>query len=348
MRTVTAIRGQNTMPLQEVLERPVAYHREFVAIGAGVTGALMLSQALYWSSRTNDTSGWFYKSQAEWEAETGLSRREQETARKKLKELGLIEELKKGVPCRVFFRVNLENAVAQINAQKRHSSLADSAKLDCTKAPNSDGGKRQAITENTAESTSSSAEASEADTPEEPQERIEDLFANAHYRPMTLGWRPAERSLKAYAFTQGVSLSLLTGDLLASFKCHFAAHQEIVDTTDGWTNRLVKWAKAERVKSEAGTAAASDVPFQQIVDLYHEVCPQLAPVTVIDRKLQALISERWAEHEVHQDLEFWRDYLITAAAMNEVFYRGQKRRPYLEAVLFRDVFRDVMEGRTNA
>lgn len=336
------------MPLQEKLERPVAYHREFVGIGAGVTGALMLSQALYWSSRTSDTSGWFYKSQAEWEAETGLSRREQETARKRLKELGLIEELKKGVPCRVFFRVNVEKTAADVDAQKRHSSLAESAKLDCTKAPNSDGGKRQPITENTAESTSSSAEASAAAAAEEAQDRIEDLFANAHYRPMTLGWRPVEKSLKVYAFNQGVNVSLLTGDLLASFKCHYAAHQEIVDTTDGWTNRLVKWAKAERVKAEAGATGSTDVPYQQIVDLYHEVCPQLSPVTVIDRKLQALISERWAEHEVHRDLEFWRDYLITAAAMNEVFYRGQKRKPYLEAVLFRDVFRDVMEGRANA
>lgn len=35
--------------------------------------AILLSQILYWSDRTKDTDGWFYKSYADWHAETGLS-----------------------------------------------------------------------------------------------------------------------------------------------------------------------------------------------------------------------------------------------------------------------------------
>ncbi|MBJ6911615.1 hypothetical protein JG661_20320, partial [Vibrio cholerae] len=64
---------------------------------------MFLSQSLYWSRRTNE-SGWFYKTQEEWEEETGLSRREQDSARKRLKSLGIIEEKKQGVPCRVFYK----------------------------------------------------------------------------------------------------------------------------------------------------------------------------------------------------------------------------------------------------
>lgn len=36
-------------------------------------GAILLAQILYWSDRTKDPQGWFYKSYAEWHAETGLS-----------------------------------------------------------------------------------------------------------------------------------------------------------------------------------------------------------------------------------------------------------------------------------
>lgn len=334
-------------PIQAMLERPVAYHRAFVSLGVGVTGALMLSQAVYWSSRTSDRDGWFYKSQVEWEEETGLTRYEQEGARKKLVKLGLIEERKQGVPCKLFFRVCLEVISASLVAENQQSSMRKTSKLDCGKPTCSDAENQQAITENTTEITAVSAQ--DAQAPAADLEQIEDIFADRHYRPMTLGWKPVEKSLKVYAFKQGVSMALLTGDVLGAFQCHWAAHPEVVDTTEGWTNRLVKWAKSERVRSESTPAiAAADIPFQAIVDLYHQACPQLDQVTVIDKKLQGMISERWNEHEAHQDLSFWADYFEEAGRLPQVFYRGQKRRPYIEAMLFRDIFRDVMEGRSNA
>lgn len=72
------------MNLASMLDRPIAFQRSFVHLGAGITGALMLSQAVYWANRGSDDDGWFFKTQVEWEDETGLSRTEQETARKKL------------------------------------------------------------------------------------------------------------------------------------------------------------------------------------------------------------------------------------------------------------------------
>lgn len=161
------------MSMLNLLDRPIAFNRTFVDLGLGITGALMLSQCVYWSTRTKDSDGWFYKTQAEWTEETGMTRREQETARKKLVSKGYVEEVRRGVPCKTYYRLNreaLESALVQV-AQKRHSSMADSAiqectkappsmaesaKLDCTKAPNSDGGKRQTITEITTETTAES------------------------------------------------------------------------------------------------------------------------------------------------------------------------------------------------
>lgn len=326
------------MPLQAMLERPVAYHRAFVSLGAGVTGALMLSQAVYWSSRTNDVDGWFYKSQVEWEEETGLTRYEQEGARKKLIKLGVLEERKQGVPCKLFFRVCLDVLSASLVAEKPQVSMRKNHKLDCGEYAASDAENQQAITETTAEITSVSAQGAQ----------VADIFEGSQYRPMTLGWKPDGKALKAYAFAQGVSLALITDELVASFTCHHSAHPETHDTNAGWTNRLVKWAKSERTRNAAASAATGGAPVQELVDLYHEVCSRLAPVTVIDAKLKSLVAERWGEHEVHQDMGFWNDYFAQAATIQEVYHAGRRRRPYFEALMSRDVFREITEDRSHA
>jgi len=93
------------MILKDVLGRPIAYHRVY-AVFAGVTGAVFLSQAIHWTPRTRDEEGWFYKSRNQWTEETGLTRYEQETARKKLRKLGILEEKKEGMPNKLFYRVN--------------------------------------------------------------------------------------------------------------------------------------------------------------------------------------------------------------------------------------------------
>ena len=136
-------------------DRPIAFNRHYVALGCGINGALMLSQMVYWSKRTKDRNGYFYKTQEEWEEETGLGRREQETARKKLRELTFVSEHKRGVPCKVHFKVEFNNLYSALikYAQNSQSSMAESAKLECTNPPNSDVGKRQTNTENTAETT---------------------------------------------------------------------------------------------------------------------------------------------------------------------------------------------------
>lgn len=102
-----------TIPMIKLIEamndQPIAFNKYYVFIGCGINGALMLSQLVYWTSRTKDTDGWIYKDHHEWTLETGLTRKEQHTARKTLKELGFISEKKHGVPPRVYFRVEREN-----------------------------------------------------------------------------------------------------------------------------------------------------------------------------------------------------------------------------------------------
>ena len=135
-----------SLSLESLLDRPIAFHRCFVTLTGSVPAALMLSQAIYWSRRTRK-DGWFYKSQKEWEEEIGLTRREQDTARRSLKATGFWEEDLRGVPATMHFRVAVEKLL---------SSLAESAKLDWPNPPSLLGARRQALllTETTTETTS--------------------------------------------------------------------------------------------------------------------------------------------------------------------------------------------------
>ena len=123
------------------LDRPIAFQRVFVALGAGITGALLLSQAVYWSRRSGDDSGWFFKTQIEWEEETGLTRREQEGARSRLQSMGLLREERRGIPAKLFYRVDFDAL---------QSSLDECAKQDCTKPPIKDEQGEQTGTHKTA------------------------------------------------------------------------------------------------------------------------------------------------------------------------------------------------------
>jgi hypothetical protein len=97
--------------------RVVAYHPSFAAIGGSVTAGLFLAQLFYWHDRGSDPDGWIYKTQAEWEEETGLSRWEQETARRRLRERGLVEEKLAGLPARLHYRLDVERLIELLSAR---------------------------------------------------------------------------------------------------------------------------------------------------------------------------------------------------------------------------------------
>ena len=92
--------------LLEVFDIPVSFHRCLVPVAGGVTPALMLSQAI-WTTQTLEATedGWFMRSQEQWTQETGLTRWEQETARRALRQVGLLEERRVGMPAKLWFRV---------------------------------------------------------------------------------------------------------------------------------------------------------------------------------------------------------------------------------------------------
>jgi hypothetical protein len=96
--------------LEQIGAKPIAFHASFAKIAGSVTAGVMLSQIFFWSLHptAKKNRGWFFKTAAKWWEETGLSRSEQETARKRLASLGIVEEHLHGVPARMHFRLNWE------------------------------------------------------------------------------------------------------------------------------------------------------------------------------------------------------------------------------------------------
>lgn len=85
--------------------------RIFIDLTGSVESGLFLSQCIYWSDKTRDPGGWFYKTMEEWESEIGLKRTRLETAIRNTS--GLIEIKKKranGSPT-LHFRVDFDALV---------------------------------------------------------------------------------------------------------------------------------------------------------------------------------------------------------------------------------------------
>ncbi len=100
----------------ELLGPALSYHRTLAVVSGGVNAGLMLSRALYLTRRESrkQSGGWFCGTAMLWTQEIGLTRREQETARRDLGRLSIWEEAISGIPPRVFVRVRLTCLLARL------------------------------------------------------------------------------------------------------------------------------------------------------------------------------------------------------------------------------------------
>lgn len=117
--------------ISKYLDRPIAFSPILAKISGSVKAGLFLSQAIYWTNRSSTGDGVFWKTQEQWEEETCLTRKEQEGARARLKTLGILEEIKQGLPCRIFFKVNFDvlDELATEYLASRNKTLNNSTTL---------------------------------------------------------------------------------------------------------------------------------------------------------------------------------------------------------------------------
>src|SRR5262249_351774 len=139
----------------------VAYQRALARAVGSHSAGLLLSQLWYWSERLPaERDGWFWKTQDEIEEETVMTRWEQETARRKLRELGLLEEAKRGVPAKLWFRINrtavvrlLHDKAASQDVEKPHARMREDRNQGGGESSGKHAESRQPKTKNTPKST---------------------------------------------------------------------------------------------------------------------------------------------------------------------------------------------------
>lgn len=103
-----------------LLGRHIAFHRRLVDVTASVKAALLLSQSIYWTRHGRNIErddGWFHKTTAQWERETGLSVKEQASARARLRNLALLEDMRRGIPAQMHFRLNVNELGTRLSAR---------------------------------------------------------------------------------------------------------------------------------------------------------------------------------------------------------------------------------------
>lgn len=139
--------SQELLMLFEAMnEKPIAYHRVYTTITGSITAGILLSQLIYWSKAMKYKE--FYKTDADFMEELGMSIKELRNAKKKLVELGFVTSKLKGVPAKTHYTVNIKEIITVI------TSLPKRDNLDWPKGTNWIGQKGQTNTENTTETTS--------------------------------------------------------------------------------------------------------------------------------------------------------------------------------------------------
>ena len=145
-----AAASQTQLTVERIAARlgvPIAYRPEFAQLGGGGNAGVLLSQLWYWHDKGALPDGWIWKSAREWQEETGLTRREQQTAIKRLVERKLVETRQPSRRAPMQYRLNVAELLAQLeqlspprprvvaataDAPEETTSVADSCHSVCT------------------------------------------------------------------------------------------------------------------------------------------------------------------------------------------------------------------------
>jgi hypothetical protein len=111
--------------IKEMLpNRVVGYSPDLARIVGGATIGLFLNQLLFLSDKGANPEGWVYKSEQEMGKETGLTKREQQTARRKLLSLGVIAIIRGGWKNTYHFKVIWERLYQVIAGIQRPQNVS--------------------------------------------------------------------------------------------------------------------------------------------------------------------------------------------------------------------------------
>ena len=130
-RQFKSVDWDDTAQISELLGPVRAFHRCLLTVTGNVNAGLFLSRAVYFTRLTSRAraDGRFSRSVAQWQEDTGLTWREQAGARKVLRDLGVVEEMLKGVPPQVILRIDADRLI-DLLLQATHQSEVSAANFN--------------------------------------------------------------------------------------------------------------------------------------------------------------------------------------------------------------------------
>ena len=105
-----SLSGMTTLQAALIRSRPISVHRNILNMVGSASAGILLSQLIYWTRHGTEVvqrDGWVFKTAEQWHRETGMTWKVQRRARQRLCRLGLVEERRVALPCRLEFRLNL-------------------------------------------------------------------------------------------------------------------------------------------------------------------------------------------------------------------------------------------------
>ena len=243
--------------------QPIAYFPKLGKYIGCVKAGIFLGQMVFWSDKTDSPLG-VYKTSDQIEEETGLSYREQMSARKKLVALGLISETYKRLDHRMYFKFNEERfdqwltSMILANSQNVISPTDESAVREQTKP--------QFV----------------------PTENTTDIYThnNAHAGNQNSdAWKPnleqLTTALKTTKYSQRVSEILGMEDFefhLGNFNAHHENNHQITDNQK--LRKFAQWifqeferhlAKAEREAKKSNTRISEKPNSRNVNDAWNSI-----------------------------------------------------------------------------
>ena len=85
-------------------------------------------------------------------------------------------------------------------------------------------------------------------------------------------------------------------------------------------------------------------PVQKIVDLYHEVLPELPQVKILTDARRTSIRNRWQQDARHQSLDFWERYFKTVRKSDFLMGRVKEWKADIDFLTKAQKFAKVIEG----
>lgn len=146
----------------------------FVDLTGDIESAILLSQILYWTGKTNNKDGWIYKSNKEWQEEIHLATYSIRKATKKLTDMGIVEtKLKRanGSPTLHY----------RINSEEFYKSILRFHKIEITNSQNPSSDFNNSITEPTTEPTTDNYIYTPADSDSKKQGSKKETPAKVKY-----------------------------------------------------------------------------------------------------------------------------------------------------------------------